>query len=418
MGKNARDTRPYIRPVHRIELSDQNVKARWIAIALCLTIAIMAFGYGFYSALSTEPGWQKIQPTVGKINCSNDFVLMYDIGAGDADPTAQYKHLVNLYGELTVSAYHLFSPDAVGEDNLYHVNAHVNEAVTVAPGLYNALKQIAASESRHPYMGPVQSLYNSVFFAPDDVIAALYDPLKDPELADLAREMAAYCSDPAMIWLEDLGNNQIRLNVADAYLAFAREQEVSNFLDLGWMTNGFIIDYMAEALRSAGHCYGYLASYDGFTRNLDVREESYSVNLFHRVGNDIWMPARLNYPSPMSLVSLRDYPLTDQDKLHCYSYADGSITTAYLDPMDGMSKSTVDSLMGYSEDMGCAAIALALAPVYTADAFTSAELSALAEKGIQTLWYDNQILYHTQEDASLELLPESGGEGYQFQLAR
>lgn len=412
MSKNARDKRPYVRPVTRLELSEKNIKLRWIAIAVLLAIAAVSIGYGFSQVLSTEPGWQQVSSISSEVNCGSDFVLMYDFGTGDVNPTAQYKILETLYSQLTVSAYQLFSPEAEGTDNLYHLNIHVNEKVTVAPELYKALEQIAGSQSRHPFLGPVRELYDPVFLAASDAEAAVYDPMKDPEREAMAKETAAYCADPAMISLEVFGENQVRLNVSDDYLAFAEENGIAVFLDLGWMTNAFIIDYMADALSAQGHTLGYLTSYDGFTRNLDIRGTDYSISLFDRQGMDVMMPANFAYSGPMSIVSLRDYPLSEQDQWHYYSYEDGSITSVFLDPADGTSKSSVDSLIAYGNNAGCAEILLRLASVFTADTLNTEEIAEMSFDGLDVLWFEGNTLYHTEEDAALMIRTDSGGEGY------
>ena len=418
MSKHSRDRRPYLKPVTKLELSESNIKLRWIAIAVLLAIAAVSIGYGFYAALSTEPGWPEVIVLSDEVNCSGDFKLMYDFGADGINPTAQYKKLETLYGELTVSAYRLFSPDAEGTDNLYHLNAHVNEIVTVHPALYAALEQIAVSGSRHPFMGPVKELYDPVFLSSADGEAALFDPMKDPELTELAKETASYCADPGMISLELEGENLVCLKVSGEYAAFAEEYGFETLLDLGWMTNAFVIDYIANSLEAEGYTFGYLSSYDGFTRNLDNRGSSYSVNFFNRQGDTILMPASLAYSDPVSIVFLRDYPLTGRDQWHYYSYEDGSITTVLLDPADGMSKSAVDSLMGYSASHGCGQILLELAPVFTADMLDTDMLLDLSHKGIESLWYEGNVLCHTEEDAAVTLLRDSGGEGYSIRYVK
>ena len=385
MSKRPRDNRPYIRPVTKLELSEANIKLRWIAIAVCLAVAAVAIGYGFHAALSTEPGWQQVTPLSEEVSCASEFVLMYDFGVGDINPTAAHKKLEAVYGDLTVSAYRLFSPDAQGEDNLQYLNAHVNETVTVAPALYDALEQIDAAGSRYPFLAPVQGLYDAVYLSATDAEAALYDPMKNEELARHAREMAAVCADPAMIRLEILGENQVKLVASPEYLAFAAENEITVFLDFGWMTNAFIIDYMADALEEAGFDAGYLSSYDGFTRNLYGRGKGFSQNVYHRVGNDVYMPAVLEYAGPMSIVTLRNFPLSDQERWMYYAYQDGTVTSVYLDPQDGSSRTSIDGLTAYSREKGCAEILLKTTPVFIAENFDAYALEMLAHDGIESI---------------------------------
>lgn len=404
MSKNSRDRRPYIKPVTKLELSETNIKLRWIAIAVLLAIAAVSIGYGFYSALSTDPGWQEVSVLADEVNCSGDFTLMYDFGVGDINPTAAYKKLETLYGELTVSAYRLFSPDAEGTDNLFYINANPNIPVTVAPELYSALEKIVETGNRHAFMGPVRELYDSVFLSATDAEAALYDPMKNPERAELARETAAFCSREEMISLELLGENQVRLNVAQEYLEYGSEYGIEDYLDLDWMTNAFIADYIAEALAAQGFTNGYLASYDGFTRNLYDSGMYFSQNIFHCVDNDVYCPASLEYYGPMSIVSLRSYPLSEQDRWHYYAYEDGRITSVYLDPADGMSRTSVDGITAYSRDVSCSEIVLKIAPVFTSEGFDAYSLESLAKEGIQSVRCYGNSLVCTDSEASFQLL--------------
>lgn len=403
MSKHARDRRPYIKPVTKLELSEKNIRLRWIAIVVLLAIAAAAIGYGFSLALQTEPGWQEVTVLSDEVNCSGDYRLMYDFGAGDVNPTAQYKKLEVTYKDLTVSAYRLFSSEAEGKDNLYHINNHLNEAVTVDPALYAALAKLAGSDTRYAYMAPVASLYSPVFLAANDGEAALYDPMRDPDMGDIAREMASYCKDPAMIRLEILEENQVRLNVAEEYLAFGEEYGIETYLDFGWMKNAFIIDYMADALQAQGFVFGYLSSYDGYTRNLDIREESYSLNIFHRVENDVYMPAVLNYSGPMSLVSLRNYPASEKDQWSYYAYGDGQVTSLFLDPADGRCRTSIDAMTLYSGELGCADIAMKAAPLFLAEVFDHEPLEKLAEQGIHSIRCHDKGVVCTEETVSLTL---------------
>lgn len=407
MSKHARDRRPHVKPVTKLELSETNIKFRWIAIAVLLSIAVVSIGYGFSLALQTEPGWQKVTPLSQDINCSGDFVLMYEFDAEEANPTAEYKKLETAYQQLTVSAYRLFNPEAEGTDNLYALNRNVNSAVAVAPELYRALEQIVASGSQHVFMAPVLELYAPVFLSATDAEAHLYDPAKDPERAALAQETASFCGDPQTISLELLGDNKACLKVSDAYLSYAREYGIEVFLDFGWMKNAFIADYMADALASQGFSKGYLASNDGFTRNLDSRGTEFTVNLFHREGNDIRMPANLVYNGPMSIVSLRDYPMFEQDKWNYYAYEDGSFTSVYLDPVDGMCRTSIDCITAYSREKDCAEIALRLAPVYIAEVFDAEALERLDQEGIESVRCSGRSLVCTDETSPVLIVDET-----------
>ena len=60
MSKHARDRRPYIKPVTRLELSEANIKYRWIAIAVLLAGAVQNIFYGLYCILDYRIPYQII----------------------------------------------------------------------------------------------------------------------------------------------------------------------------------------------------------------------------------------------------------------------------------------------------------------------------------------------------------------------
>lgn len=412
MSKQARDKRPYIPPVTRIELPEGNIKLRMILIVVLLSIAVVAVIYGFSTILNTEPGWQEVEASASQLNCSQDFVLMYEFGKEGRNATEEYRAVSRMYTQLTESGYQIFSADAEIADlgNLYYLNRHPNEVVTVAHELYLALEQVEKYESRYLYLGPVYDAYDSVLLAENSAEAALYDPARNPELTDYVQQTTAYCNDPEMIRVELLENDQVKLVVAEAYESYAEENGIETFLDFGWMSNAFIADYMAKTLADSQYTNGYLVSYDGFTRNLDDRGGSYSFNLFDRVESDIFMPARLEYQAPMNIVYLRNYPLSEQDRWHYFAYDDGGITSVMVDPADGMARSATDNLVAYSAEAGCAEMLLQLAPVFIAEALEEQKLHSL--KNMEFVWGEGKVLCFTEEEAALELLPESGGGEY------
>lgn len=416
MSKNARDKRPYIKPVTRIELSETNIKLRWIAIAALLAIAVVAIGYGVSQVLSTEPGWQKVEVESSETHYGKDFTLMYEFGQDGIAPTAEYKMVSDMYTRLMESAWRIFDPEAeVPElNNLYYLNRHPNEKVQVAHALYEAIELVAQYDSRYVFLSPVQELYDPVFLSANDGEAALYDPMYDAQRRAYIEETLVYTADPAMISVEVFGDDTVRLNVSEEYLAYAEENGIETFLDFGWMRNAFIIDTTAKDLAASGYTHGYLASYDGFTRNLDDRGTGYSLNIFHREGNDVYMPARLDYAEPVSIVFLRDYPMAEEDRWHYYAYESGEITTVFLDPADGISKSSVDGLTAYSGEYGCAEILLQIAPVFIADSFDAYELEILANKGIQSIRCYGQSVVYTEVTAVMTLLDKN----YQFTISR
>lgn len=405
MSKNARDNRPYIKPVTRIELPDGDFKKRWIAIAVLAAVALTALGSGLYALFSVEPGWHTVEVASKELNCSADFVFQYDFTGTGGSSTEILRQVTAVYQKAAEEAYQIFSAETAGEGNVQALNANVNEVISVDPALYRALEQVGEEQMAHLFLAPAMTEYNRVFLSSNDTEAAIADPTRNPEMIRWLNELAAFISDREQISLELLGENRARLRVGEGYLAFAEEYGIETFLDFGWLKNAFIADFLAQALLDSGFTRGYLASFDGFTRNLDNRGLDYTMNVYQRSGNDISLPARFHYDVPMALVSLRDFPQTARDRWHYYAYENGDVVTAFLDPRDGMSKTAVSTLLGYSAGKGCAEILLALIPAFVADEFSPAPLEQARMKGIDAVWTENGFLRHTDPGDVLERLP-------------
>lgn len=409
MKKYGRDNRPGLKPVTRIELSEKNEKKRIAAAVLMFVVGMAGIAYGLFSLLNTEAGWQEIEASSDQRNCSGDFTLVYDLSGYGGSAATVNRQLNQLYTQAAEDAYKLFNADAEEEGlyNLHYLNTHVNEAVTVEPALYEALSLIDAYGNRNIYLAPVYAEYDRIFICDNSAEAVQYDPAYNASLIPYIAEAAAFADDPEMIRLELLENQQVRLFVSEEYLAFAEENEITAFVDFSWMKNAFIADYIAQVFLDNGFTRGYLVSYDGFTRNLDDRGNSFAVNIFDRQGNTINIPARMTYESAMSIVYLRDYPLTEQDRWHYMGYDSGDITSIYLDSADGLNKCAIDSLVSYSAERGCAEILLGMIPTYIAEEFAPEGLAALAEDGVYSVWCEDSTLFCNDPAAQLEILLDS-----------
>ena len=60
MRKTGKDNRPHLKPVTRIELSEERKTLRIVLAVVFLAIGIVAILVGLVSLLNTEPGWQYI----------------------------------------------------------------------------------------------------------------------------------------------------------------------------------------------------------------------------------------------------------------------------------------------------------------------------------------------------------------------
>ncbi len=415
MGRTAKNRDlPHLPPVEKVELSSKHLVPRIVAAALLLLIGAGALAYAFSTLFSGEPGWQEIKVSSrNELTCGSDFVFTYNIGAGGASASSESRAVTALYTQAATHAYRVFdtvqSWDGVG--NLYDVNRHPNEIVEVDPALYRAFALLEEHRSRALYLGPVYAVYQSLFYCQDDNEAAAFDPLSNDSMAAYVAEGAAYARDPAAVELELLGENRVRLNVSEDYLAWAEYNETDRFLDFFWLKNAFVADYLADTLTEGGYTLGALSSYDGYVRTLDGSGASYSLGLFDR-GDAIFQAGVLNYTGPASLVTLRAYPTGGETLSHYYQWENGDIRSPFVDLADGLCRTSLPQLTCWSKTAGCAEIALRMAPLYVAEEFSPAGAEELAGSEIWSVWCRDRVIHSNGPDAAVTDLYSDNGVTY------
>lgn len=397
----SREHKPYAPKIHRFELSEKNTKLRWILVCALVVIAVVAILIGVFGSRQ-KPGWYTVESASGGLHCGREFLLTYEYGAGGRKAAEEGKELPKLYTTLTENAWQLFYSEA-GESalgNLYRVNTHPNEEVTVDPALYEAFRLLESLGSRLHYLGPVYNAYDQVFANSEAVLAAEVDPGQNADLRQYVLELSGYAADPNAIRLELRPDNKVFLHVSAEYKAFFEENMETVYVDFGWLRNAFIVDYMAQKLEENGFTNCHITSIDGFSRNLDRRDGKYQLNLFNRRGDKTELAASMAYSGAASVVYLRTY-----DSSRAYAFQGGRVVTYFVDIADGQCKTALENLVSYSDKAGCAEIAIKLAPSFIAYNFSSAEVNNLAGEEIYSIWFEDHILWYNQ--AELKLTPRS-----------
>ena len=389
--------------LYHFELSDKNRTVRWVLIIILLAVGAMALIVGLMSALVTPAGWQSVELSSTEKNCGHEFLLQYDLGAGDRSASAESKELSLLYGKAAESAWQLFYNEAgAGElAGIYTVNRHPNEEIAVDPALYKALMRLQEAESRHLYLAPVYAAWERVIFSENEILAGDCDPGTDPDSMEYVRTLAEFAREPEHISLELRPDDRVYLHVSGEYAEFLEENAVEYFLDFGWLRNAAAADYIAELLEAAGYTNGYLSSVDGFTRNLDSRGTDYSLNIFRKTEKGRDHTAVMGYTGPVSIASLRSYPLFEEDATRYYTFSDGRTANLYVDSLDGQSRTALADLTVYAEQESCLSLAAKTAPVYIAGDFRAKAMAVLAGEGIYGVWSEENRVCHTQKDLPL-----------------
>ena len=401
---------PHLKPVEKIELSEKHIGWRIAFFILFLVIAASAFASCVGTFFSVEPGWHEIEAdSAGETNCGSEFVFMYYLGGSGVDATAENKALKIVYTDVCEMAHKLFHNKETfeGVTNVYYINQHPNEVIEVDAGLYKAFEVIKQYENRNIYMAPVYSQYDEIFYCEDDSQLVNFDPRLNEEVADDYAKIAAFANDSAMVDVQLLGDNKIRLYVSEEYLAYAKENYIENFIDFFWMKNAFVTDYLAEEMIARGYTLGTISSYDGFTRILDSTENFYSFNLYDRVDLTIYQAAVMQSKGPQSMVCFRDYMMNELDTKHYYALSNGEVRTSYVDVADGFSKEASDSFYVYAKDRSCAEILMQAIPVYVTEELSAETVAKLAADGIYSIYCeDNTIRYNESNLVLTEVLDD------------
>lgn len=393
-----------LKPVIKAELSEKNVRVRIAAVILLIVLAGSAFAYALISFLSQKSGWVTIKAAASsERNCSNEFVFLYCIGAGGASASLENKYLTSLYTAATVKAYKLFNNDEIfaGVNNIAYINMHPNEVIEVDELLYNAFSLLERYNCRSLYLAPIYAEYDNMFVCEDDSQILAYDPFQNDEIRSYYAELAAFASSYDAINIELLGDNKIRLRVSAEYQQYAAEHGITDYIDFFWMKNAFIIDYLAAVMIENNFTLGAISSYNGFVRNLDGSGNIYSYHLYDRVGNTVYPSGIMKYTGPQSIVYLRNYRMTELDNQYYYELANGETRTSFIDITDGLCKSSINDLVSYSKEYGCAEILLQMLPVYIADTFHEELLNPLAGNSIHSIYCEDSVIYYN--DSALML---------------
>ena len=354
-----------------IELNVRHPLLRIILAAVFICVAIAALTYGIYSLVGGEKGWQVIEANGSySLSAAGDFVFRYYVGS--SSPRNELRGVTAAYTEAAQQAYRVFASDQSfdGVGNLYTVNHSPNTDVKIDPALYSALSTLASHGRSDHLLAPIFEQYGGVFSALSDEEASVFDPLTDPGAAEYVANLERFImnGEVALVLLPD---STVRLEVTQEYMSFAEAEGLSRFIDLCWMKNAFIADYIAERVSAAGYSDGYLVSSEGFVRSLGGESEtSYRFILKSREGSVVTDAALIDAGAAVSLVYFKDYTLSNDEGDFFFQYSDGRIVVPYFDPADCAPKCAVTDLAAASDGLSCGELAAVCAGVFISDGFS------------------------------------------------
>ena len=376
-----KDKTPYVPPVKHIELDEKKIKPRLILTIVFFIIAIIAITYGVVSMNSTDDGWRTVEVS-SKLDgsCLPEIAFQYNLGASGIAAGVEYRELSKVYTEAADNATKFFNNRYyVDTSNLRTLNDSPNSDVAVAQELYEALKLLSDSGRREMFYAPYYDEYTSLFLCVDENEAYNFDPKRNPEVEQYINSLSAYVGDENHVSLTFGENNTLRLNVSDEYLAFAEEYGITSYVDLYWMKNAFVVDYIAKQLTENGFYFGSLSTFDGYVRNLDKGSGYiYGFNLYDKVGDTVNPAAIMKYSGQISVVNYRSYPMTDLDAPYYNEDADGNTLSKYIGG-NGYPASATGSLVMFSREKSCAEILVSTMKYYLADTLDTVEVENIPE---------------------------------------
>ena len=371
-------------------------KIRLLLIVGILGAVLITLVFILIGALSRDSGWREVTVS-GDLSesASREFTFMYrmDKKYGGSD----YRTVASVYKEASVFAFRVFdvkSPHAEVH-GLYELNRSAGKPIVVEEALYRVLQLFQEHDSRLLFMGPVLEHYGNIFSSTDDVLAKDFDPYFDRESAEYLRELCEYLRDENAIRLELSGSNTVKLEISAELADFGTEYGISTWIDLGWLKNAFILDYLAEEIRKTGYVSGYLLSDDGLVACLDGSDEAYGFDLDDRIDATVQGCATVGYQGPMIVAVLRDYTLkTDPFLEFYYGYEDATFATAFVDPADGLYKAAVSDLYVFSRTLGAGEAMMLSARFFIADEIDEEALRGLRSKDTAVVYVKDGKIYY------------------------
>ena len=318
-----------------------------IAAAVLLVAAAITTAVILISNADDSSGWQEIDAPSVSTSLKNNFILNYDL----SDGSNRYK-IEDIYSDMLQLGYNIYDANAsTSHGGVAAINKYIGQPTEISPELYSSLLLMANKSSRIHYLGPVYQIYKSLFGETDPTVAPTLDPKKNNELAQICNRVAIFAGDDAAVRIELLGDNRVQLTVSDEYEELVRDAGLSTYIDFGWMRDAFIVDLIADGLKSAGYTNGTISSYSGFTRNLDTdADQDYTFGLYDKYRNNVYLASSVSYKGSLTSVTYKTFAMNVIDKQYLYEYKNGDVTHGYISASSGMPEAACDVMVFHTKN--------------------------------------------------------------------
>lgn len=401
MNRTVKDKKTFQpKPVEKIELDSSRLKLKTVLFVILVVVAVLGITFGFIYLLRTESGWAEVTVTRSdNPSCADEFSFVYYYEDRSALLNAEARAVTEKYTALCEKCFSVFDIYEDRGDNIGALNARPNTDIKTDALLYSALKKATANGNRAVFGAPVQAIYNGVCSAESDFEAELYDPDYNSEIKTFIDSATAYLLDNDHVDLKFSGGDTVRLYASDEYLRFLNDNGVELLIDLNYLKNAFIIDYIAEQMTAEGFDKGVISSVDGYTRTFCDTPSSLSI-LGETDGKYLYA-ATAEIDKKCAALNLRAAPQSGNEKI--YIYENGKVTLGYFDIASGVDKCACTDLFAYSYDLSCTDIALCAFDVWIADALDTEKLTNMKNSGVDYVYFNNGFVHKTG-DVNVEIL--------------
>ena len=117
------------------------------------------------------------------------------------------------------------------------------------------------------------------------------------------------------------------------------------------------------------------------------------------------------------MVSYRNYPLFELDRLNFYLYEDGSLVSPFINLYTGLNDTlALDDMVFYSRNVSCATLALSTYPFFANASLMGNDINDLTSQGIycvytvdKTVFYNEALLF---SDDNLKIIVTGYNKSY------
>ena len=205
-----------------------------------------------------------------------NYNFSYYLDDGDGN---KKNALEKLYSESFDKIYELIDEyeNIENLNNIYYINNHINEDITIDPILYNYLKKVYDLNPKYILSGSLYDYWwqmtNTIYPEQRDEI----DPINDLEI----KSSIDYFVNTSInhISLDFKDNNVIRLNVDNEYKIVSDNDK---YISFSLFYKPVILDYIKNQLNDKGYSNGYIVTLDGFYQDLGLVATNINIKLTSR----------------------------------------------------------------------------------------------------------------------------------------